>query len=481
MKKEEAMELAGKCLEDLAHALNAPCTVEVQRYLNAIAVFHRYSLNNILMILAQAPEASLVAGFHSWRKLGRFVKAGESGIAIFAPIVRGRKPRRDEADVESEQTKKAASRWLSGFKVVHVFDVSQTEGAPLMMDVAAQQMQFNALGLMRDMYGSLGIQLEYGNLPIGARGASLGGKVVLRQGLNEETEIRVLAHELAHELLHEGSGDKQRTPTLLAETEAEAVAFVVCKASGLDCQDVSNGYIRSYRGDARLVEQSFDRIRSTAGRILCLLEEAERSRAVATETAGVERITYADETGFDAVLHERSYGHAHYDLERIETSQPHPDVTDRFIREVRVQYIASEAMPFQIKKAEDVADFVRSVMIDNIREQFFALYLDGKHAVVSYSLISIGTANSAPVHPREVFQRAILSGAIAVVVAHNHPSGSSDASEADRRVTSELRAAGKLLEIQLLDHVIVTQSGCHSLRNCPEITSRFQVDSGIAV
>ncbi len=282
MKKEEAMELAGECLEDLAHALNEPCTVEVQRYLNAIAVFHRYSLNNILMILAQAPEASLVAGFHSWRKLGRFVKA--------------------------------------------------------------------------------------------------------------------------------------------------------------------------------------DRIRSTAGRILCLLEEAERSRAVATETAGVESITYADETGFDAILHEMSYGHAYYDLERIETSEPHPDVTDRFIREVRVQYIASEATPFQIKKAEDVADFVRSVMIDNSREQFFALYLDGKHAVVSYSLISIGTANSAPVHPREVFQRAILSGAIAVVVAHNHPSGSSDASQADRRVTSELRAAGKLLEIQLLDHVIVTQSGCHSLR-----------------
>lgn len=464
MKKDEAMELAGKCLDDLAQALSAPCTAEVQRYLNAIAVFHRYSLNNILMILAQAPEASLVAGYQSWRKLGRFVKSGESGIAIFAPIVRGLNPKKDEEKIESDQAKKAASRWLTGFRIVHIFDVSQTEGAPLMMDVAAQFIQSNDLGLMRDVYGSLGIKLEYGNLPIGARGASLGGTVVLRRGLKEENEFRVLAHELAHELLHQGSGDKQRTPMLLAETEAEAVAFVVCKARGLDCQDVSNGYIRSYRGDARLVEQSFDRIRSTAGRILCLLEEAERTRCEAAEVAGVESLAYADEAGYDAVMHEMIYRDAYYDLERIESLEPHLDFTDRFIREVRVQYIASVVKAFQIKKAQDVADFVRSVMIDNSREQFFALYLDCQHTVAGYSLISIGIANSAPVHPREVFQRAILSGAIAVVVAHNHPSGRVDASEADHRVTKELRAAGNLLGIPLLDHVIVTEQSCQSLK-----------------
>lgn len=464
MKKEEAIELAGKCLEELAHTLNEPCTVEVQRYLSAIAVFHRYSLNNILMILTQAPDASLVAGFQSWRKLGRFVKSGESGIAIFAPIVRGRKPRRDEDEVASDQAKKAVGRWLSGFKVVHVFDVSQTDGAPLVTDVATQHMQFNALGLMRDVYGSLGIQLAYGNLPIGARGASLGGRVVLRQGLNEETEFRVLAHELAHEILHQGNGEKERTPTLLAETEAEAVAFVVCKASGLDCQDVSSGYIRSYRGDARLVEQSFDRIRSTAGRILCLLEEAERTSAAAQEMAGLTSMGYVDEVGYDTVMHDMSCGHAYYDLEQSEQAVTQVDITDRFIREVRVQYISSEAVAFHIKKAQDVADFVRSVMVDNSREQFFALYLDSQHAVVSYSLISIGIANSALVHPREVFQRAILSGAIAVVVAHNHPSGRVDASEADNQVTKELGAAGKLLGIQLLDHVIVTERCCQSLK-----------------
>ena len=85
-----------------------------------------------------------------------------------------------------------------------------------------------------------------------------------------------------------------------------------------------------------------------------------------------------------------------------------------------------------------------------------ALYLNGAHQVVSYSTISIGTANASIVHPREVFQRAILAGAISLVVAHNHPSGNLTPSAEDYNVTKRLKEAGEVIGIQLLDHLIIS-------------------------
>ena len=115
-------------------------------------------------------------------------------------------------------------------------------------------------------------------------------------------------------------------------------------------------------------------------------------------------------------------------------------------------------MFFTIKGPNDVADFVRSVLTDNSREHCVALYLDGAHQVVSYSIISIGTANMSVVHPREVFQRAILAGAISIIIAHNHPSGVLTPSDEDHKVTKRLKDAGEILGIKLLDHLIVTDA-----------------------
>jgi hypothetical protein len=112
-------------------------------------------------------------------------------------------------------------------------------------------------------------------------------------------------------------------------------------------------------------------------------------------------------------------------------------------------------MLFTIKGPNDVADFVRSVLTDNSREHCVALYLDGAHQVVSYSIISIGTANMSVVHPREVFQRAILAGAISIIIAHNHPSGVLTPSDEDHKVTQRLKDAGEILGIKLLDHLIL--------------------------
>lgn len=138
--------------------------------------------------------------------------------------------------------------------------------------------------------------------------------------------------------------------------------------------------------------------------------------------------------------------------------------TDHFIREVRVQYHRSKSERFTIKSPDDVANFVRSNWVDNSREQFFALYLDGSSAVAAYSLISIGVANAAMVHPREIFQRAVLTGATSFAIAHNHPSGECKPSHADHSVTRQLKKVGEMLGILLLDHVIVTEWSYHSIR-----------------
>lgn len=133
------------------------------------------------------------------------------------------------------------------------------------------------------------------------------------------------------------------------------------------------------------------------------------------------------------------------------------------IREVRVSYHTPQIDRRSFRTSRHVADFVREVMTDNSREHFIAVYLDGSHSPISYAIISIGLANFCPIHPREIFQRALVSGACALVVAHNHPSGSLEPSEEDWTTTYRLQEAAKLLRLKLLDHVIITDTNYVSL------------------
>lgn len=136
---------------------------------------------------------------------------------------------------------------------------------------------------------------------------------------------------------------------------------------------------------------------------------------------------------------------------------------DYSIREVNVNYRRTKTGRIPITKAIDVVTFLRSVLKDNSREQLIALYLDGAHNVACYSIVSIGTANQAPVSPREIFQRAVLAGATALILAHNHPSGSAQPSVQDRCVTEKIKTAGELLEIRVLDHIVFTDTSYYSI------------------
>ena len=96
------------------------------------------------------------------------------------------------------------------------------------------------------------------------------------------------------------------------------------------------------------------------------------------------------------------------------------------------------------------------------REHFFVLTLDGSHGITAVRIVAIGIVNRSLVHAREVFRRAIIDNAAAIVVAHNHPSGSLEPSDEDHEVTRRLGEAGQLLGIPILDHLIISRNGFFS-------------------
>lgn len=128
---------------------------------------------------------------------------------------------------------------------------------------------------------------------------------------------------------------------------------------------------------------------------------------------------------------------------------------DTYIREVRVTYHSTDTRFFSITQPEEAAAFIRTVLVDNSREHFVALYLNAVNRVTAYSLVATGTANSCVVHAREVLQRAILCGAVSLIVAHNHPSGNTSPSDADLKLTKQIKEACEIIGIPLLAHLII--------------------------
>ena len=255
-------------------------------YLAAMARFHNYSFGNILAIARQKPTATRVAGYGTWKELGRFVKRGERGIQILAPMVgyRRRKDAADEGQNASQEHRPASV--LIGFRVVHVFDVSQTEGADLPeYESPAVTGEVGAYrDRMMDFLAQQNIALEYSENIGTALGVSYGGKIAIRPGQSKAEEFVTLVHETAHELLHRAERRTFTTPTV-RETEAEAVAFVVGQAIGLEMGKASSDYIQMYDGNTNLLAESLEFIQRTAGVILGAIIFEESVSQESTEFA----------------------------------------------------------------------------------------------------------------------------------------------------------------------------------------------------
>ncbi|MEM9167046.1 MAG: ArdC-like ssDNA-binding domain-containing protein [Planctomycetota bacterium] len=290
----QTQQLAEQALESLSEQLGRGNSERLEQFLTTMGRFPRYSFGNLMLILSQKPDATRVAGFRAWKDLGRFVRKGERGIAIIAPM-RIRATDDPDAQVGGEGeagSEESATRSPLRFRVTHVFDISQTEGEPL-----------PDLGCVAGDPGRLLDRLEAGVMSAGillsesefldADGLSRGGGIELNANLESAERFSVLVHEFAHELLHhqklDRPDDEPRPPKVVRETEAEAVAFAVCEAVGLETNGAAIDYIRLYQGDAETLAQSLDRIRLAVSRVLTILDPSEGS-----ESGSVEAVITAE-------------------------------------------------------------------------------------------------------------------------------------------------------------------------------------------
>ena len=287
-----------------------------KEYLRVMSKFHNYSFNNTLLIAMQKPDASLVAGFSAWKNnFGRNVMKGQKGIKIIAPspfkirqevekidphtqkpiIGKDGKPVTEEKEIK-----------IPAYKVVSVFDVSQTEGKEL-PDIAVDELTGD-VDRYKDFFAALEktspVPIAFENIEGGSHGYyHLEDKrIAINEGMSELQTLKTAIHEIAHAKLHDidlnAPKDEQQphVDRRTREVEAESVAYTVCQHYGLDTSDYSFGYVAGWSSGRELSElkSSLETIRSAAAEIINSIDEnlAELQKAQDKEqTAGQEQPT----------------------------------------------------------------------------------------------------------------------------------------------------------------------------------------------
>ena len=287
-----------------------------REYLKVMSKFHNYSFNNTLLIAMQKPDASLVAGFSTWKNnFGRNVMKGQKGIKIIAPspfkirqevekidphtqkpiIGKDGKPVTEEKEIK-----------IPAYKVVSVFDVSQTEGKEL-PDIAVDELTGD-VDRYKDFFAALEktspVPIAFENIEGGSHGYyHLEDKrIAINEGMSELQTLKTTIHEIAHAKLHDidlnAPKDEQqpRVDRRTREVEAESVAYTVCQHYGLDTSDYSFGYVAGWSSGRELSElkSSLETIRSAAAEIINSIDEnlVELQKAQDKEqTAGQEQPT----------------------------------------------------------------------------------------------------------------------------------------------------------------------------------------------
>ena len=261
-----------------------------KEYLRVMSKFHNYSFNNTLLIAMQKPDASLIAGFTAWKnQFQRNVKKGEKGIKIIAPSPFKIKQETEKIDPQTQKpvigkdgkpVTEEKEITIPAYKVVSVFDVSQTEGKEL-PDIAVDALTGDV-----EQYSDFFAALEKTSpVPIGFEKIEGGAhgyyhledkRIALDEGMSELQTLKTAIHEIAHAKLHDidlnAPKDEQqpRVDRRTREVEAESIAYTVCQHYGLDTSDYSFGYVAGWSSGRELAElkSSLETIRSAAADII---------------------------------------------------------------------------------------------------------------------------------------------------------------------------------------------------------------------
>lgn len=265
MKADQAHQMVTQAAERLGESLAAGKSDSLKEFLRTMARFHSYSVGNAILIGLQKPDATRVAGYNTWKSLGRQVRRGAKGISIVAPVVaRVPKAARDELNLATED--REVEETIVSFRGATVFDIADTDGRPLPDVLRANGDPGVYLERLLAYIAKQGIAIAYAKSLAGAEGISCGGKIIVRKNLPPAEMFSVLLHELSHEMLHHGD-DVPESKTV-RETEAEATAYVVCEAVGIDSRLASADYVLLYDGSVETLRLSLHRIRRTAHTII---------------------------------------------------------------------------------------------------------------------------------------------------------------------------------------------------------------------
>jgi hypothetical protein len=268
-----------------AEALHNSITEQVEQlknsekwraFLDFASAFHTYSLNNLLLILAQSPGATQVAGFRKWQQLGRQVRKGETGIRIFGYSTK----KVTEEDDKGEELE----RRLVRYPILTVFDISQTDpidGAEVTSSITEQLTgtdDHGVINALTDYLVAEGWSIQYRPLP-GARNGSTNPDsraVVLDDGLSVEHTAKTLIHETAHILLgHTSDPLDYVSHRGVMEVEAESVAYIVAGLVGFDTSAYSIGYITGWAdGDTNLIHATAARVLAATHRLASAMQSA---------------------------------------------------------------------------------------------------------------------------------------------------------------------------------------------------------------
>jgi len=232
-------------------------------YLKTAAQFHDYSLHNTLLIFMQKPDATRVMGFHGWRKLGRFVKKGEHGIAILAPIL----IKANRVDQRQIPTEEQEPQVITRFRTVFVFDLSQTEGLALPEPPVLTGAECSDdLSLSLTLYAdALGISVRTGKMMGSAMGVSRGGTIIIDETLNGADQFAVLCHEVAHEVLNHRAR-REELDKKAREVEAESIAYTVCQHFQVPC--TAPAYLALHGADSKDIIARLENIVGTIQSII---------------------------------------------------------------------------------------------------------------------------------------------------------------------------------------------------------------------
>lgn len=228
-----------------------------RQWLTTMSRFHNYSLNNTVLIAIQKPDATLVAGYTAWQKqFGRQVNKGEKGIKILAPAPYKAMVQMDKIDPATQlpvldengtPVKEAQEVIKPAFKVVSVFDVSQTDGRELptigVNELTGDVEKFDAL--FEALKRTCPVPIGFENIQNGAKGYfhRIDNRIAIQEGMSQLQTIKTAIHEMAHQKLHSMQNDLSANSK---EVEAESVAYTVCQHFGIDTAEYSFGYIAGW-------------------------------------------------------------------------------------------------------------------------------------------------------------------------------------------------------------------------------------------